>query len=108
MSKLPQEHIKREDLKEGVLYEIRGRNMSIGYWDGDTGFTGLRWKFNDARIDRETLVIAGRTYETYEFPGTVSHVIRELCALPEGWPEWRDLVRLGWLVAWDDIVTNKE
>jgi hypothetical protein len=39
------EYIKKEACKKGRIYLIHSRNLSVGVYDGDGGFIGVREKF---------------------------------------------------------------
>ena len=57
------EGVKIEDLEIGKAYEIFGRNISIGIWDG-TNFHGIRYKFGDEFMDCETHAAYGPPHGT--------------------------------------------
>lgn len=102
------EHVPYDQLREDKLYEVHGRNISIGFYQPPEKVVGIRWKFGDARIEDEYLlreedILAGNLAFR-----TVTWVVRELCDLPEGFHDWDERVRLGWMLAWDDNVTQKE
>ena len=63
-------YLEESDLKERGVYEIHSRNLTWAVWDGKD-FVGLRYKFGEARLDRELL------------GHTVRGAIRYICDLPE-------------------------
>lgn len=42
-----------KDLVKGNLYKIGSRNLTLGVYDGDCGFIGIREKFNQRYLDTE-------------------------------------------------------
>lgn len=47
--------ISQEELVKGGVYEVHARNFSVGVWNGDNGFVGLRLKFGTEYLDTEYL-----------------------------------------------------
>jgi hypothetical protein len=49
------EFLNRGQLVKGGVYAIRSRNLSVGVYDGDDGFVGIRKKFNERYLFTEYL-----------------------------------------------------
>jgi hypothetical protein len=49
----PMEYIKLEDCIKGNVYKIRSRNLTLGVFDGEMGFIGIRTKFGDRYLFTE-------------------------------------------------------
>lgn len=45
--------MEAEELKRGVVYRLRARNIACGVYDGQGGFIGIRTKFGGRFLDRE-------------------------------------------------------
>lgn len=82
-----------EECIERGVYRIRSRNLTIGVYDGDGAFIGLREKFGDQYLFAEYHVDQGAPF------GTV-HPEEFICMLPEGL-----LCKVSWPGLW---ATNPE
>lgn len=56
--------IPMDKLIKGRVYKIRSRNLSIGVWDGEGGFIGIRTKFGDRYLFTEYHYDACSTFGT--------------------------------------------
>jgi hypothetical protein len=74
-----------EELKKGVVYRIRSRNLSCGVYDGRGGFIGIRKKFGSRYLDCEYW--DGRTdlAGVAEYLGT-AYPQEQIAVVPEGIP----------------------
>ena len=63
---------------KGRMYRIRGRNISIGVYDGEGHFIGIRQKFGSRYLDEEDHWDTGAPH------GTVSDHLDLGVDLPEG------------------------
>ena len=45
--------IPLKDCKKGYFYRVEARNFQVGIFNGDTGFIGIRNKFNNDFLDTE-------------------------------------------------------
>lgn len=58
------DYIKLADCKRGYLYRINSRNLSLGVYDGNEGFIGIRTKFGDRYLFTEFHYDQGPPYGT--------------------------------------------
>jgi len=49
-----QNYLKVEELEKGKIYTVWARNFSVGVWDGEKSFLGIRYKFGSVFLDEET------------------------------------------------------
>ena len=53
MRDMADEYIPLAECKHKHLYRIHARNLTLGVFDGKTGFTGIRTKFGARYLDTE-------------------------------------------------------
>lgn len=51
--KKQESYLKVEELEKGKIYKILARNFSVGVWDGEKGFIGIRTKFKCEFLSEE-------------------------------------------------------
>jgi hypothetical protein len=73
----PKEWIKLEECKEGHLYLLHSRNLTLGVFNGVDGFVGIRQKFSSRFLDREFHWDTGAPYGT-------AKPLEDLGEVPEG------------------------
>lgn len=79
-----------EELKKGVVYRIRSRNLSCGVYNGSGGFIGIRQKFGSRYLDCEYWDGRTELAGVPEYLGT-AYPQEQIAVLPEGIPLLIDL-----------------
>lgn len=69
-------YIKLEDCKIGRLYKLQSRNLSIGVYDGLSGFIGIRFKFESEYLFTEYHWDTGEPFGT-------AYPIKDLGPIPK-------------------------
>ena len=95
------DYIKIADCEKGFVYQIRSRNLTLGVFNGNAGFIGIREKFGNEYLFTEYHYDSGAPFGTVfpikkleklpddiplsEFLRTIDKKTKKKVAFDEGW-----------------------